>query len=199
MRRIKKASDDQKGITGLETAIVLIAFVVVASVFAFAVLSTGLVTSAKSDEVHQDALSEASGTIMLQGDVTAEDTDSDGEVDKIFLLVATAGHGEPIDLTPGATIIRYSDASQSVMFDTPAKLLATPVGNADSDYLLEQGEMFELALLDLETSLDPALTQGKSLLIEVMPPKGAVLRIGRATPVRIGKYNHLTGGNSARQ
>ena len=36
---------DQRGITGLETAIVLIAFVVVASVFAFAVLSTGLLSS----------------------------------------------------------------------------------------------------------------------------------------------------------
>ena len=33
---------NQRGITGLETAIELIAFVVVASVFAFAVLSTGL-------------------------------------------------------------------------------------------------------------------------------------------------------------
>ena len=36
---------DQKGITGLETAIVLIAFVVVASVFAFAVITTGLFIS----------------------------------------------------------------------------------------------------------------------------------------------------------
>ena len=36
---------DRRGITGLETAIVLIAFVVVASVFAFAVLSTGLLSS----------------------------------------------------------------------------------------------------------------------------------------------------------
>ena len=33
------------GITGLETAIVLMAFVVVASVFAFAVLSTGLISA----------------------------------------------------------------------------------------------------------------------------------------------------------
>ena len=41
---------DQRGITGLETAIVLIAFVVVASVFAFAVLSTGLLSSEKSKE-----------------------------------------------------------------------------------------------------------------------------------------------------
>ena len=47
-RKMLSLSDfkaDQKGITGLETAIVLIAFVVVASVFAFAVLSTGLTSS----------------------------------------------------------------------------------------------------------------------------------------------------------
>ena len=41
---------DQRGITGLETAIVLIAFVVVASVFAFAVLTTGLLSSEKAKE-----------------------------------------------------------------------------------------------------------------------------------------------------
>ena len=36
------AGSDSRGITGLETAIVLIAFVLVSSVFAFAALSTGL-------------------------------------------------------------------------------------------------------------------------------------------------------------
>ena len=194
---IKKASDDQQGITGLETAIVLIAFVVVASVFAFAVLSTSLVSSDKSDQAHQDALSEVSGTIVLQGDVTAEDTDTDGQVDKIYLLVATAGRGESINLAPGATLVRYSDASQSVMFDTAARLSVTPIGNADSDYMLERGEMFELALLDLETNLAPTLTKGKSLLIEVMPSKGAVLRISRATPIALTKYTHLTGGGDS--
>ena len=40
----------QKGITGLETAIILIAFVVVASVFAFTVLSTGIFASERSKE-----------------------------------------------------------------------------------------------------------------------------------------------------
>ena len=33
---------DQRGLTGIETAIILIAFVVVASVFAFTVLTTGI-------------------------------------------------------------------------------------------------------------------------------------------------------------
>ncbi|MEE8363798.1 MAG: archaellin/type IV pilin N-terminal domain-containing protein, partial [Dehalococcoidia bacterium] len=41
---------DQRGITGLETAIILIAFVVVASVFAFTVLSTGIFSSERSKE-----------------------------------------------------------------------------------------------------------------------------------------------------
>jgi len=40
----------QRGITGLETAIILIAFVVVASVFAFTVLSTGIFSSERSKE-----------------------------------------------------------------------------------------------------------------------------------------------------
>ena len=41
---------DQRGVTGLETAIVLIAFVVVAAVFAFTVITTGLFSSEKAGE-----------------------------------------------------------------------------------------------------------------------------------------------------
>ena len=37
---VGRIRNDQSGITGLETAIVLIAFIVVAAVFAFAVLTT---------------------------------------------------------------------------------------------------------------------------------------------------------------
>ena len=49
-RWIRSLPSDQRGITGLETAIVLIAFVVVSSVFAFAALSTGLFSSDKAKE-----------------------------------------------------------------------------------------------------------------------------------------------------
>jgi flagellin FlaB len=44
VRRVR----EEYGITGLETAIVLIAFVVVAAVFAFVVLSTGLFSSERA-------------------------------------------------------------------------------------------------------------------------------------------------------
>ena len=62
---------DQRGITGLETAIVLIAFVVVSSVFAFATLSTGLFSSDKAKETIQAGLSEARGSLELRGSVIA--------------------------------------------------------------------------------------------------------------------------------
>jgi len=40
----------ERGVTGLETAIILIAFVVVASVFAFTVLSTGIFSAERGKE-----------------------------------------------------------------------------------------------------------------------------------------------------
>ncbi|MDW8008845.1 MAG: archaellin/type IV pilin N-terminal domain-containing protein, partial [Chloroflexota bacterium] len=49
-RAMKKVLRGERGITGLETAIILIAFVIVASVFAFVTLSTGLFSAERSKE-----------------------------------------------------------------------------------------------------------------------------------------------------
>ncbi|MCK4273982.1 MAG: hypothetical protein KAW90_03740, partial [Dehalococcoidales bacterium] len=49
-RLLKRIREKQEGITGLETAIILIAFVIVASVFAYVVLSAGLFSSQKAKE-----------------------------------------------------------------------------------------------------------------------------------------------------
>ena len=63
MRKLHKIAGwlrrDEQGITGLETAIVLIAFVVVSSVFAFAALSTGLFSIAFSPNPPKDGLGDS--------------------------------------------------------------------------------------------------------------------------------------------
>jgi flagellin-like protein len=58
---------DERGITGLETAIILIAFVVVASVFAYTVLSAGIFSSQKGQEAVYSGLSGAQSSIDLKG------------------------------------------------------------------------------------------------------------------------------------
>ena len=68
---LRKLVREQSGITGLETAIVLIAFVVVAAVFAFTVLTTGLFTSEKAKETTMAGVAATSSTLSLKGTVTA--------------------------------------------------------------------------------------------------------------------------------
>ncbi|HEX77520.1 MAG TPA: hypothetical protein G4O03_03790 [Dehalococcoidia bacterium] len=62
---------DEMGITGLETAIILIAFVVVASVFAYTVLSAGIFSSERGKEAVYAGLKEARGTLEPKGSVIA--------------------------------------------------------------------------------------------------------------------------------
>ncbi len=47
---LKRLHKDKRGITGLETGIILVAFVVVASVFAYTVISAGMFSSQKGQE-----------------------------------------------------------------------------------------------------------------------------------------------------
>ncbi|MCI0785506.1 MAG: hypothetical protein J4O09_04260 [Chloroflexi bacterium] len=188
---------DQRGITGLETAIVLIAFVVVSSVFAFAALSTGLFSSDVAKQTIQAGLAETRGTLELKGSVIAKVSGATGAgtgvaVTTILFHVSNAAAGEAIDLTPGNTIIKYSDKNQTVNMTSDTQFSSTNIANfGDSDKLLETGEVFEIILLDLVAQMDPDLGVSNEFSIEVIPPRGAVLFIGRRTPVSLEKSNNL--------
>ena len=192
---------DQRGITGLETAIVLIAFVVVSSVFAFAALSTGLFSSDKAKETIQAGLAETRGSMELKGSVIIEavTTGTTATVNSIAFQVANAAGGEPIDLSPGKTLIKYTDPSQSKMFVTsgPPGFTVTSLSDADTDKLLERNEVYELKLTYLGTlatgnnQLTSALGVNTTFSLEVIPPKGAVLFIERTTPVFLDTVDSL--------
>ena len=142
---IGKFWSDQRSITGLETAIVLIAFVAVFSVFAFAALSTGLVSSDKAKETHAAGLSEARGTLELKGSVVAKvsgTTGFSGVVTSIGFQLSNAAAGEAIDMTPGNTVIKYGDKNQTLTLNSTAEFSASNIASfGDSDYLLEVGEV----------------------------------------------------------
>ena len=198
MKKAGWVGKESRGITGLETAIVLIAFVVVSSVFAFAALSTGLFSSDKAKETINAGLSEARGTLELRGSIIAKGIDTTGTgdgtdataVDEISLQVANAAGGESADLTPGETLITYTDVSQSLTLAT-ADFTVTGLGNADSDSLVESGEMYEVKITGLVAALGTDLAKDRDFTIELKPPKGAVLHIERRTPVFPETFNDL--------
>ena len=193
---------DQRGITGLETAIVLIAFVVVSSVFAFAALSTGLFSSDKAKETIQAGLAETRGSMELKGSMvlTSPTSGTAAIISQIAFQVANAAGGNAIDLTPGKTLIKYTDQTQSKMFLTDSNsegFTSTGLGSADSDMLLERNEVYEIKMfgLDSTASTDDNLTNSlwvnTTFSLEIIPPSGAVLFIERTTPVYMDPTNSL--------
>ena len=169
----------------METAIVLIAFVVVSSVFAFSVLSVGLYSSDKARETISAGLESKRSTIVMKGSVilTASTTGTSGVVSQISFEVGLAAGGDHADMTPGTIIIRYSDRNQVRNFTNETDFSAANIASfGDNDTLLEKCEIFELKLLNLDTVLTAKLGTSTTFTVEVMPPKSAVLFISRATP-----------------
>ena len=215
LRKLAGLHKVEKGITGLETAIILIAFVVVAAVFAYTVLSAGLFSTQKSQEAIYSGLEEAQSTLEIKGGVIAkaEHTGSDGYLSQLTFTVSNALGGEPINFTApvlcsdntgisdttsnNVVVISYIDQDQRVedLYWTITKL-----GNADEDDLLESNEKFQITIgNDAETTaggnlvdaLTPNLTVSKSFTIEVKTPVGAVLTFERTTPAYIDSVMHL--------
>ena len=184
----------QRGITGLETAIVLIGFVVVSSVFAFAALSTGLFASDKAKETISAGLAGKRSTLEVKGSVilAASTTGSSGVVSQIRFELGLAAAGDAVDLTPGNTVIRYTDDNQSKIFATTANFSSANIATfGDSDGLLEMGELFEIKLLSLDSLLTTALGPNSGFSVEVIPPVGAAMYFNRRTPVSLQSIETL--------
>jgi flagellin FlaB len=189
LRRIHR---EERGITGLETAIILIAFVVVATVFAFVVLTAGIFSSERGKETVFAGLAKARGTMEIRGGIVATATGSPLAVDDIFFTAATTASGESIPLNPLATnnrtVIAYRDATN---VDNDVGYSATPIVG-DTDTLLEPGELM-LVTIDRATGIDgpPTMDANDRFTLEVQTPVGAVLDITRQLPTELAAVMQL--------
>ena len=192
---------DKRAFTGLEAAIVLTAFVVVAAVFSYVVLGAGFFTSDTAKQTIHTGVDQATSSIELVGDVAAygcNDTGSTtGTLDRIKYLVVTvaltAGQN-PLDIGNGsdATIIAYADENvyyNDLYNETSASLSWT--GTNDGDTLLEYGEKARITIPI--QSADPTIDLDESdrFTVEIKPAKGAVLVITRTIPAEIDVVTNL--------
>ncbi len=183
---VRKAREE-RGITGLETAIVLIAFVVVAAVFAFVVLSTGLFSSERGKETVYAGLAKTRGSMELTGGVIAA-SDTTQLTSLTFDLTLAAG-GDAVNLNPAdttnRTVISYADSANTINTLT----YTTAVITGDADKLLEPGELLEITI-DLTAgaqTTDVTIGTNATFSLEVKPPQGSYMVIQRTTPASINQ------------
>jgi flagellin FlaB len=173
---VKKLYKDEEGASALETAIILIAFVVVAAVFAFTILSAGTTSTEQSKEAIYAGLSEVRSSLEIRGAVVA--TTNGTAVQNVVFTLANAAGGEAIDLTAptgNTVIIDYRDATQR---SSNLTWTLNWIVQNDTDDLLEDGEMAEITV-DVSGM---ALGTNTEFAIEIKPGQGGVIVVERTTP-----------------
>ena len=85
-RAIRSSLRSQRGVSGLETAIILVAFVVVSSVFSYSVLTAGIFAAGEGKQAISAGLDQATSSMELVGE-----TKADGKTATVLSTADTPG------------------------------------------------------------------------------------------------------------
>lgn len=185
---------NERGFTGLEAAIVLIAFVVVAAVFSYVMLGAGFYTTQKSQEVVHTGVTQASSGLAPSGDVIVKATATNIAGDITFYVTNAAG-GTPVDMDK--TILTYTDNEnfKSQEYGSGANgwqydpIVFEP---GHDDNLLETGEKYKVTvnLTGFGIAADSLPGVNENIKLEVKPPEGAILSLSKTMPASLTTDNY---------
>ena len=187
----------EEAFTGLEAAIVLIAFVVVAAVFSYVVLGAGFFTTQKAQEVVYTSVDQASSSVEILGDVYGiNESTSPVSIDLVRFTVGLTAGGSPVDFSQ--TTITYSDKNNVSRLEKVSDTIATSTigtgywgvvrmaNNESSDLLLENQEQFTIIV----NPIDPIMAN-QDFELQIRPAVGTAYAIERSAPARITGVNTL--------
>jgi flagellin FlaB len=175
-RALRNLHRGQRGITGLETAIILIAFVTVASVLAYSVLSAGIFSAERGKETVYKGLEQAQSTMEIKGSVLGISSDNIS-LDQIQFTIALTIPNEQVDTT--AITVNYFDDDihdEDVTATWTLNAQSTERGSAN---ILEDDEMFTGLI-----TIPAGATIGAydDFTVQVIPPRGASITVLRVLP-----------------
>ena len=191
---------NRRGVTGLETAIILVAFVITAAAFAFVILNMGFITSEKAQSVIASGMSEATSAIMTDNGVVANFANvslgdqSDICLTKLtFYIKLSQGH-TPIDIDDARLVATFTnERHHGELYNVNGSIMTMTCVNGDGDTLLEVGEKYRVDIDFTEIpndGVDPTVVTRTDLYchpyetfrVELRPSEGAVLSINREIP-----------------
>jgi archaeal flagellin FlaB len=176
------------GFTGLEAAIVLIAFIVVASVFSYVILGAGFFTTQKAQETVYRSVEQASTNVEVVGNVYGIQTDGSSGINTIQFSIKLAVGSSAVDLS-----------KMKIIFSTPSTTPATLTRGTTADRSTfttkKDGSTDVIALNENEQvtivfKVEP-VPRNTRMNIEVRPGLGAVIPFSRTTPAFIEHTNIL--------
>ena len=184
----KSLLKDEKAFTGLEAAIVLTAFIVVAAVFSYMVLGAGFFSTEKAKEVVHTGVEQATSSMQFSGDIIAKEGSTADTIGYIIATTTLTAGESSIDIGSGSAAsnltISYSD---SLIYTPDATWSRTWIETRDSNDMLDYGEKVELNITVPASSLlaANATATDAEIAINIKPVAGAILPINKRTPSAI--------------
>jgi len=197
--------------TGLEAAIVLIAFVVVAAVFSYVVLGAGFFTTQTAQATVHTGVAQASSSLEVVGNVmgvSLNPTVSPYRLTYINTSVALTAGGTAMDLTQ--MVVSYSDnnggRNPSLYYDANVSSCDTGILTTDApssgtigwcvsqkindlgtnNNLLEPNEIWVLSI-----GMPPTASINQKITVNLQPAVGAVLPLTRTVPGGLSKVQGI--------
>ncbi len=195
---------NENAFTGLEAAIVLIAFVVVAAVFSYVMLGAGFFTAQEAQAVVHTGMGQAASSIEVLGDVYGFDQGGVNNVTNISFTVGLTAGNQPMDMarmrvtlttgtgrdilqlhnTTGAEhgLVGQGNWSVTRIFDP------VPSAELKNDLVLNPNEKFQITVRPSAANIIPP---DQRFTISMQPEVGAMTTVVRTTPADIKAVNVL--------
>ena len=180
--------------TGLEAAIVLIAFVVVAAVFSYVVLGAGFFTTQKSQETVYKGVEQATSNIQMLGQVYGINSGAQSS-NKINLIEFTIG------LAPGAPSMDLD--AMTIIYSapdvTPQTYKRGTASSSNEEFSAHRQDGTAVSTMsagdqikiDLFTGTSYERAKGQKINIELRPGVGAALPFTKTMPATVTTVNVL--------
>jgi len=186
MPREQNTSD---AFTGLEAAIVLIAFVVVAAVFAYVVLGAGFFTTQKAQETVYKSVEQSTTNLLLIGNVYGLSPDN-ANITEIRFSIGLAPGAPTIDLTKLKIVFSTPSTTPVILTlgntSTQEVFTAKEGGAGSSLSSMAQNQQIEIAFNVTPVPVNTRVN------IEIRPGVGAALPFSKTTPATITMTNVLS-------
>jgi flagellin FlaB len=191
---------NENAFTGLEAAIVLIAFVVVAAVFSYVMLGAGFFTAQEAQTVVHTGMGQASSSIEVLGEVYGFNgtlTENSSIVNITYTIGLTSGN-TPMDMARMRVTLATPDYREILTLQNDTGIGDPDRGNwsvtniydivNEGDLVLDPNEKFQITV---RAPTGKAIDADQRFTISMQPEVGAMTTVVRTTPADIKEVNIL--------
>jgi flagellin FlaB len=196
---MRKLFKNKKGIVGIEAAIVLIAFVIIAAALSYVVINMGFYITQKTKETMQGGLEESLNALQLDGLVTGRTHENCSQLEYLVIPVKISASGAAVDLSEKSAVISVY-LENATLFNVHRGAIPTnettwdglknalnltdneakfAIYNGNNNTVLESTEK---AFLVIRLGPENMAGGNEIIKIEVRIAKGAALTVARNVP-----------------